>query len=264
MKTRNGFVSNSSSSSFIIIFPKKPKTREELRTMFFGKNPPSSFAHLYSDDEVYSCDDVVDSLWTEIKGKKSATVKEIAEQLACRYHFWEPENCCYDITGNKCEGWGYVEKEPFFGVDKTLLKEMEDLYLARYESNKKWRKEGTKLKIKFFSEKYGIKLDENGSCLEMNWQDFRDLYNKSKFEDSVEYKTYEKKRYGESDGFYNKICILTRKSAEIDAQSIKKHLKGSFIAIVSYSDNDGPFNSFMEHGDHWNKSKLTIVGISQH
>jgi hypothetical protein len=30
MKIRNGFVSNSSSSSFVVVFPKKPDSIEEL------------------------------------------------------------------------------------------------------------------------------------------------------------------------------------------------------------------------------------------
>ena len=36
MKTRSGFVSNSSSSSFIVAFDKKPETVEELQRMLFG------------------------------------------------------------------------------------------------------------------------------------------------------------------------------------------------------------------------------------
>ena len=36
MKIRNGFVSNSSSSSFIVAFPEKPKSAEHVRKMMFG------------------------------------------------------------------------------------------------------------------------------------------------------------------------------------------------------------------------------------
>jgi len=38
MKTRNGFVSNSSSSSFIVAIPEVPKTIEDTMVMLFGKN----------------------------------------------------------------------------------------------------------------------------------------------------------------------------------------------------------------------------------
>jgi len=37
MKTRTGFVSNSSSTSFVVLFPHKPKTKEELKDMMFPK-----------------------------------------------------------------------------------------------------------------------------------------------------------------------------------------------------------------------------------
>lgn len=37
MKTRNGFVSNSSSSSFLVVFPKTPASIEETRELLFGK-----------------------------------------------------------------------------------------------------------------------------------------------------------------------------------------------------------------------------------
>jgi hypothetical protein len=37
MKIRKGFVSNSSSSSFVVVFPHKPESAEETREMMFGK-----------------------------------------------------------------------------------------------------------------------------------------------------------------------------------------------------------------------------------
>lgn len=37
MKIRNGFVSNSSSSSFVVAFPKKPMTIKDVKEMLFGK-----------------------------------------------------------------------------------------------------------------------------------------------------------------------------------------------------------------------------------
>lgn len=44
MKSRNGFVSNSSSTSFVIAFPHKPKTVEELKVMLFGD---ASWSHSF-------------------------------------------------------------------------------------------------------------------------------------------------------------------------------------------------------------------------
>ncbi len=37
MKIRTGFVSNSSSSSFVVAFPHKPESAEDVKKMLFGK-----------------------------------------------------------------------------------------------------------------------------------------------------------------------------------------------------------------------------------
>lgn len=62
MKIRNGFVSNSSSSSFLVAFPKVPKSIEELQQILFGNS--EEFIHPYGDDKYYP---------------KSYPVREIAE-----------------------------------------------------------------------------------------------------------------------------------------------------------------------------------------
>lgn len=52
MKFRMGFVSNSSSSSFIVTFPHKPSSKEELKTML---NPE------------YCSDTVLDVIWNDVQ-----------------------------------------------------------------------------------------------------------------------------------------------------------------------------------------------------
>jgi hypothetical protein len=51
MKIRNGFVSNSSSSSFILKLDKIPTSVEETRVMLYGENPPLLTTH-WEDDAI--------------------------------------------------------------------------------------------------------------------------------------------------------------------------------------------------------------------
>ena len=66
MKIRNGFVSNSSSSSFILKFDKLPESVEEVRELLYGENPPL-FATFWSDDAV-STKKVAEILFRDIEG----------------------------------------------------------------------------------------------------------------------------------------------------------------------------------------------------
>ena len=56
MKTRNGFVSNSSSSSFVLFLDKNPKDECELEEMLFGKYIKENIKHEYNEYEVSTYD----------------------------------------------------------------------------------------------------------------------------------------------------------------------------------------------------------------
>jgi len=76
MKTRNGFVSNSSSSSFIVGFDTIPKTVEELKKL------------LFKNDEILSAYDIeldtqkaADIIFDDIKNQKLATKKRLFDVI---------------------------------------------------------------------------------------------------------------------------------------------------------------------------------------
>ena len=64
MKVRYGFVSNSSSSSFVVAFEKIPQNKSELRDMLFLPEQQDMFG-FYSDD--FAVDDVLEVVWGDMQ-----------------------------------------------------------------------------------------------------------------------------------------------------------------------------------------------------
>lgn len=76
MKFRNGFVSNSSSSSFIVEFKKVPKTKKELQKILFGSR--AEYHSPYCTD-YYSTEEVAEIVWNDIKMNGPATEDKVKE-----------------------------------------------------------------------------------------------------------------------------------------------------------------------------------------
>lgn len=80
MKIRNGFVSNSSSSSFVVAFPKKPNTKKSLQRMLFGSE--KFFANPYDWDHTCSgwpIEMVVNAIWEQLVNQTPNNKKAIFE-----------------------------------------------------------------------------------------------------------------------------------------------------------------------------------------
>ena len=78
-KIRNGFVTNSSSSSFIVAFNEIPKTIMDVRRELFDDNQ-MVFAMTY-DNEPIGCDDAAQNVFNQMIDKKPNNLKEIKEAL---------------------------------------------------------------------------------------------------------------------------------------------------------------------------------------
>lgn len=79
MKIRTGFVSNSSSSSFIVALPHKPKDVEALKTMLFGKQE-WHYAGYYCEEQDASTQVIAENVFKKIE--KKATKKAILESIS--------------------------------------------------------------------------------------------------------------------------------------------------------------------------------------
>jgi len=171
MKVRNGFVSNSSSSSFILKFDKVPETKEEMRILLFGENPPAFTAHW--DDDAISTVQVAGILFRDIESASTMDINSliysIKEEIG---HFSEYS---YDEGYELVEGTEY-EKE-FKRLYAIIKKEEKSTTDKRYGGGFDWNsyyEKLTKLSVPMFDlieiairEKY----NENDSFIEVEYSD---------------------------------------------------------------------------------------------
>jgi hypothetical protein len=68
MKLRTGFVSNSSSSSFIVAFSVLPKTKEELQAMLFGDEKVYPNPYIFNANDTYgwTAEEVTATVWADL------------------------------------------------------------------------------------------------------------------------------------------------------------------------------------------------------
>jgi hypothetical protein len=83
MKIRQGFVSNSSSSSFVVAFPRRPKDAADLQDLVFGSE--IGFPNPWPDEDeplVYSAADGAEAIWKQLAEElKPVGAAEIALEL---------------------------------------------------------------------------------------------------------------------------------------------------------------------------------------
>jgi inorganic pyrophosphatase/exopolyphosphatase len=117
MKIRRGFVSNSSSSSFVVAFPKKPENIAEMKELLFKdvKTYPSPYT-----DESWSTNEVAQIVFGDLK--ESLTDEQAIEELVNGY-------------------WGEFRHmhEQVSGIDDIRRGSLKDINQWREEYEKAWK-----------------------------------------------------------------------------------------------------------------------------
>lgn len=198
MKTRTGFVSNSSSSSFIIGLSNEPSCVEDVHKELFDTDEVRELEALYDGDDTYTTLDVAQQVYEDVSIQKPTNLDKGKKAIL--------EN----INSGSFEGMpDYNYKSESYNFRHAYKKET------------------------------GIDINDDKTP--------KEIYEKYMEMCRVEYEQWDLELEQASNRLLDKY---------------KDRFEGKKIYFLSYSDNDGSFQSFMEHGGIFDK--IPNITISNH
>lgn len=221
MKRRKGFVANSSSSSFLVIFERKPKSVEEVREYLFPDKKWSDSFYAYDYETNIAA--IVETVFLDTREQNGVNLKGIKEEFGSGWNEFEENANPEDISKYH-----------------DLEREEDSL------SNKHWReyhriREALEIKV-------GKSIPDENSPEYIKWNSSKDKESKKKIALLNELKEEDKKYWAENHRIYNERDKLREKMAAKSGKVFYDKYKDKWIGRFSYSDNDGSFGVIMEHG----------------
>jgi hypothetical protein len=245
MKIRNGFVSNSSSSSFVVAFDKIPRTMKTMVQLLFGPGAaPDEFVCQYENSA--SKERVANEVLGDLREKKSKCSRDkLVDLFTGRY----PSSCSEeDLYGLFCR-----PNIKWYGTDGETYAELIGLHVQQNREDKARRTEFEKI----IRSKIGNPPLFNSPEHEA-WRKKR--VDVLKTDD--ECKRLEEEGRAAWDECWKKDDELRKKLAEVDVDAFLEDNKGAKLRLFEYGDDCGPFYSLMEHGEIF--CRLPHIRISHH
>lgn len=289
MKTRTGFVSNSSSSSFVTAWPKKPKTVDAMNTMLFGDSKEYANPYPWGDNpNSFRVDEVSEWLmkclkWTA-KDVRKSLVEDLNSEVYCLIRqLGEGRTNCSTFVGDKivsCLVLYRKQVKDYLALLKNRFPRVK--WQARFDAAIANRAKWHKLHEKEDKKEYSLikKLRQEHDCQELPWVDTKEMTAEQKAdceklrkESWERYETLVMKdpRYIAQRKRKQSIWRREREDAKtletIDlaanrlADIFMKDNEGCAFSVVEISD-DSDFGSALEHGDLF--SKLPHMKFSHH
>jgi len=140
MKLRKGFVSNSSSSSFIVQFDQNPFDREYLRKVLF--NNEDVIRYEFDDKEIFAVDQLIDWVIKELKKGEITEMGPIIDAIKSGYVPEVDSGFKYPSSSNLTpeewnKQWAEVEKGRKEAAEKYAAnwmkgKELKHIYIMEF------------------------------------------------------------------------------------------------------------------------------------